>query len=403
MSKFDLSDPADFSRVTQGSLKDVNALFGGRDPSEWDIVEGSYNGVVFHVFESKQQWDGALPRVTDTGGRRKVKYQYPYRDGQTTDDLGRKPGSFDMELMIFGPRYMLGFQKLIAEFDKSTPGKLIHPVRGEIVCAIEDYVVTHESQSRKAVQMRVTFIEHNFTIGNIRQLRDSTVKSALSAALKVFAVIDAAIAKVEAATLLARAVKITINQLLGTYKSTTAITLTQMNATFNAKGGSADIPSLLPTNQGGTRNSDGSISSENFVVARSPSDPFNSVPLSDLSAEVILATAVNNLTKQVIARRAELAAIIQAITDNGAALELFDTVIELRQTAVLLQEVLERGAASSNARVIDYTVPRTMSLREAAFLNGLPPNRVQELDLLNPSLLSINYIEPGTVVKVPAA
>lgn len=401
MPKFDISNAADFSRITQQGIGATSALFGGRDPAEWDIVEASYNNVVFHVFETKQMWEGALPRVTDQGGRRKVKYQYPYRDGQTTDDLGRKPGSFDMEIVIHGNRYMLGFQALLREFDKPTPGKLIHPVRGEIMCAVEDFIVTHESASRKTVQMRVTFIEHNFTIGNIRQLRDSTVKGALAAALNIFKIIDDAIVKIEAATLLVRAVKNTLNQLLGTYKSTNAGTLTQMNATFNAKGGSADIPSLLPTNQGGTRNGDGSVTTDNFVVVRSPSDPFNSVPVDTLSEDVLLATAVNNLTKQVVARRAELAQILNTIYANGGALELYDTIIELRTTAVLLQEVLERGAASSNARVIDYTVPRLMSLREAAFLNGIPANRVQELDLLNPFLLSTNFIDAGVVLKVP--
>jgi hypothetical protein len=42
-----------------------------------------------------------------------------------------------------------------------------------------------------------------------------------------------------------------------------------------------------------------------------------------------------------------------------------------------------------------------MSLREAAFLNGVAPNRVQELDLLNPFLLSTNFIAKGTSIKVP--
>lgn len=403
MPKFDISNAADFSRITQQTLAESAALFGGRDPAEWDIVEASYNGVVFHVFESKQLWQGALPRVTDVGGRRKVKYQYPYRDGQTTDDLGRKPGSFDMEIALFGQRYMIGFQSLLREFDKPTPGKLIHPIRGEIVCAIEDFVITHESASRKMVQLRVTFIEHNFNIGNIRQLRDSTVKGALAAALNIFKAIDNAIAQIEAAQLLVRAVKNRINQFLNIYKTNNASTLSQMNATFNTKGGSSDIPSLLPTNQGGTRNPDGTISSENFIVVRSPNDPFNGVPTEELSPDVVLATAIQDLTKQVVARRAELAVILEEIYSNGGALELYDTIIELRTTAVLLQEVLERGAASSNARVVDYVVPRVMSLREAAFLNGLNPNRVQELDLLNPFLLSINYIEPGTTLKIPVA
>lgn len=403
MPRFDISKAADFSIITQQALRSTAALFGGRDPSEWDIVEASYNGVLIHVFETKVPYQGALPSVQDSGGRRLAEYQYPYRDGQTTDDLGRKPLSFAFDFMIFGLRYMEGVNAILQQFNSPVPGKLLHPIRGEFLVKVKDYQLTHESQSRKCAHFNVTFVEHNFTIGNPSQLKDSSVKGALAAALAIFKVVDTAIAKIEAATLLIRAVKNTINQLLGIYKTTNASTLTQMNATFNTRGGNADIPSLLPTNVGGTRNTNGTVSSDNFVVVRSPSDPFSNIPVAELTSDQLLATAVNNLTKQVVARRTELAEILDQIYANGGALELYDTIIELRTTAVLLQDVLEKGAASSNARVVDYTVPRVMSLREVAFLNGISPDRVQELDLLNPFLLSTNFIEKDVVIKVPVS
>jgi len=403
MPKLDISKAADFNVITQGAFGATLGLFGGQDPRLWDLKEGSYNGVIFHVFSSKTSWQGALSRAQGSGGRRKAVYKYPYRDGQTTDDLGRKGNTFDMDILIFGLHYMEGYRALLAEFDKPTPGKLVHPVRGEITCVVDEYTETHESGTRKAVALQVKFIEHNFTIGNIRQLKDSTVKGALSAALKIFNIINAAAAKIEGAVLLARGVKNLLNSYLATYNKNNASTLTQMNSTFNSKGGSADIPGLLPTEFGGIRNSDGTTSSDTFKTVSTPSDPFNAVPVDALSQDVLVATAVNNLTKQVIARRDELSQIINTIYDNGGALELYDTVVELKQTAVLLQDVLEKGVASSQARVIDYQVPRVMSLREVAFANGVDVNRVQELDLLNPFLLSTNYITPGVVLKIPVS
>jgi prophage DNA circulation protein len=444
MSRFDLSDAADFSRLTQGAIKDINALLGGRDPAEWDILEASYNGIKFHVFESKSKYQAGLSRVVDSGGRRKVKYQFPYRDGQTTDDLGRKPGSFEMEAVLHGQRYMDGYRALMAEFDKPTPGKLVHPVRGELTCVVEEHTVTHQSDQRKAVALRLVFIEHNFTIGNIRELTDSSVKGALAAALEVFAIIDTALAKIEAAQLLVRGLKNLLKSYLAVYKRGSAQTLTKMNQTFNSKGGSADIPALLPVNVGGTgigtsaagKGTDGTTASSFattgsssssstatgssgptvggsgsssyansslFVVARTLNDPFNGVPVADLSAGTLLAVAVDQLTKEVAKLRESLTTILVAIDDGGASLELFDTKLDLLRTSALIQEVLEKGAASSNARIIDYTVPRLMSLREVAFANGLDVERVEELDLLNPQLLSLNYIEKGTVLKVPVA
>jgi hypothetical protein len=63
--------------------------------------------------------------------------------------------------------------------------------------------------------------------------------------------------------------------------------------------------------------------------------------------------------------------------------------------------VLEAGLSSSRARVILYTVPRTMSVREAAFLNGLTPNQCADVELMNPELDIVNFIPAGTVLQIP--
>lgn len=420
MARFDLSDAADFSRLTQGGISDIAALITGRPPNEWDLLEGSFRGAKFHVFESARgfqdkTYQGALSKVTDFGGRRKVKYQFPYRDGQTTDDLGRKPGSFEMDIVIHGNKYMDGYRALIAAFDNPTPGVLVHPIRGEITCVVEELAWTHQNDQRKAVALRAVFIEHNFTIGDIRKLKDSLFKEALSQAMAVFAIIDTAINKIEAAQLLVRSAKNTIKSYLSVYKRNNAKALTKMNRAFNTKGSSADIPLLLPLNLGGTgksttaSNSDGITettttiaSDETFVVASTPSDPFNAIPVSELTESTILAIAVAEMEKDVAALRDELTVVLEAIKDSGASLELYDTQLQLRETAVLLQDALEKGIASSNASIIEYTTPRLMTLREVAFANGIDVSRVRELDLLNPSLLSVNYIAKGTIIKVPS-
>lgn len=403
MSRFDLSNATDFSRLTQQSLGDIVRLVDGRDPSQWDILEGSYNGIVFHVFQTKVDWQGAVSRIQDGAGRRKVKYQFPYRDGQTTDDLGRRAGSFQMEILIHGLRYMRGFTALMAEFDKPTPGTLIHPIRGQINVAVDDVQISYSSEQRKAVLLNVTFIEHNFTIGNLSDLKDSSVKGALSRALDVFKTIDAAIRKVEQVQPFTRGVKNRINSFLNVLKQDNAKVLTQMNQTFNLGAGSSDIPSLVPVNQGGTRASDGTLSNEYFQVVRSVSDPFNNVPVEAVSASTAQALAVIQIKNDIESLRAQTAATIREIETAGGSLEMFDEIIGLRQTVVLVQDVFELGVSSSNARVVDYTVPRLMTLREIAFENGISPQRVQELDLLNPELLSTNFVEAGTVLKVPVS
>lgn len=398
MSRFDLSNAADFSRVTQQSIGQVGALIDGRDPSQWDILEGSYNGVVFHVFRSKQEWSGALGRITDSTGRRKVKYQFPYRDGQTTDDMGRKAGSFQMDIVIHGIRYLKGLAAIIREFNKPTPGVLVHPVRGEITVAVEDVEMIHSSEQRKAVALSVTFIEHNFTIGDIRELEDNSVRSKLSQALDIFAKIDDGIRRVEQTQLFVQAVKNRIGELLEIFKRDNSAALTAMNVAFNSAGANT-IPTLLPVNQGGTRNANGTTSDSNFVTVRSVSDPFNSVPV--VASETVQALAVIEIRKQLEQLRDQAAAIITDIENSGGSLEFFDDIQNIRESVVLQQSVFEAGVASSNARIIDYNVPRIMSVREAAFENGIDLERVYEIEILNPELGSVNMIPPGTILKLP--
>lgn len=394
MSRFDLNDAGDFARLTLGNVGGVlqDLALAGRSPGEWDILEGSYNGVLFHVVKSKSPWQGALSQVQDSGGRRKVKYQFPYRDGQTTDDLGRKPNSFSMDILIYGNRYLQGLKKIIAEFDKPTPGTLIHPIRGSMKVVVEDFEIIHASDKRKAAAIRVTFLEHNFTIGDIREGKDTSVKGALARALDFIATLENAILQVQGVAKFAQTVKNRIAGAIEDFNAGYATTLTNINVNLNSRG-ATDIPAILPVNNGGLRNEDGTLASETELTVLASADE---------DQPVVAAIAAEDLRKQVNSRRAEVAAIIDDILDQGEdALELHQTILDLKQAAVNLQEALETGVASSQAQVIDFIVPRTMSLREVAFINGIDVNRVGEIDLLNIELGSTNLVERGTSVRVP--
>lgn len=392
----DLNNPLDFAKATLSSVAGIVSDFAGRDPSQWDILEGSYNGVLFHVFQSKEVYSGALSQVADSGGRRKVKYQFPYRDGQTTDDLGAKPESFEMDVLIHGTRYMQGFNKLLKELQKPTPGDLIHPVRGSLKVVPEEWTITHSSTTRQAVALRLVFVEHNFSVGEFRTIDDKSVKGALVRALEAFARIERAILNVQGAIIFVNNIKTKIAAALEAYKLGYGDSLSRMNRTFN-KGTSVDIPTLLPSNQGGV--SDGG----NFPTVASPGDPFADVPETVSTSETTAAQAVAEITKEVNQLRKDVELIIEDMSQGEGSLEFYDDIIALKETAVFLQDVLEKGIASSQSRIVEYVTPRIMSLREVAFENGIPVDRTDELDLLNPSLLSINYIAKGTSLKVPVS
>jgi prophage DNA circulation protein len=394
MSKFDFNSPVDFAKATMsavpGELFDLEALLQGRDPAAWDIKEASYNGVLFHVFTSKSEYQAGLSSIQDSGGRRKVFYQFPYQDGQTSDDLGRKPETFQMDVLIHGQRYMTGLRKLIAEFQKPQPGILVHPVQGELRVVVTDYQLGHKYDSRKAVELRVTFAEHNFAVSALTIQKDRSLFGALSDALSAFDAIEATITKISGYVGAARS---TINRALTRYrtiKAAYARLLSSINTSFNGSQ-AQNIPALLPVNQGGVLNSDGTFATDIFRTAADA--------LSETTAQAL---AVEQLTKDTQAVRDEISLGIEDLKALNA-LDFHDDIVSSRRTAVLAQEALEAAIAASQPRVILYTTPRLMSIREIAFENGVPITRVSDLDLLNPQLESVNFIPAGTQVKVSLA
>lgn len=400
MAKYNLNDARDFQKLTLGSaagiLQTLDLL--GRDPNKWDIQEASFRGVLFHVFKSKTDpvYEAGLSQFQDSGGRRKIKYTYPYRDGQTTDDLGRKPFTFTVQAMIFGNRYLGGLRKLIDAMNDPTPADLIHPVLGTFRCVVEEYQLTHSHQSRKAVELSITFIEHSYTIGNLKDFVDKSTKGFLSKALDALKTVDNVITNVLGAVLFARSLKIQVQQSLTDYKNRFQTSLVAINKSFNTRG-NADIPNLLPVNQGGQEDS------PIFEVATSPNDRYKNLSLGQIESPAL---AVDDVTKKVVETRNSLddaLALIEGGAGGLGALEFHDDIVSLKEGAILLQQALEAGIASSRAQVVEFTLQRDMSVREIAFESGIDVERCIEIDLLNPELLTVNNVLKGSVVKVPVA
>lgn len=401
MSKYDLNDAQDFQRLTLGSAAGVLQTLSllGRDPTKWDIKEGSYTvdgvTVLFHVFESATGYQAALPRVQDNGGRRKARYTYPYRDGGTSDDLGSMAQGFEIECLFHGIRYKSALSNFLQLLNQEKPGDLQHPVRGLLRVVPETWRITHTHEQKMAAAVSVTFFEQTFEIGGLRFQGQDTAKSALTKALSALSTIDNVITNVIGAGLFGQSLVNQINEGLTEYKDRFGANLQTINLTFNIRG-SSDIPGLVPTNQGGT----GGTSQNTFPTARSPFDSFSQAVDAEVTS---VAVAVNRITRDIASTRTflnEQIALIQNGADGQGSLEFHSDIINLKDTAILLQDALEAGIASSRARTYEYVTPRIMSLREVAFAVGLDVSRVVELDQLNPELLSVNCIAKGTTLQV---
>jgi hypothetical protein len=302
---------------------------------------------------------------------------------------------FEIECLFHGPRYKTALSQFLQILNQEKPGELQHPVRGILRVVPETWRITHSHEQKMAAAVSVTFFEQTFEIGGLRFQGQDTAKSALTKALSALSTIDNVITNIIGAGLFARSLVNQINEGLTEYKNRFGSNLQTINLTFNIRG-SSDIPGLVPSNQGGT----GGTQQNTFPTSRSPFDSFTQVVEAQATS---VAVAVNRIVRDVASLRTFLSKQITLI-EKGAggqgALEFHSDIVSLKNTAILLQNALEAGIASSRARTYEYVTPRIMSLREVAFAVGLSVSRVIELDQLNPQLDSVNCIPKGTAVQV---
>lgn len=399
---FDLNTAAGFSAITGGVGSLLTSLTGAIQQN-WDIDESSYGHpadstkILFHVFKTSTDFNAAVDQVQDTEGRRKVPIVFPYVDGQSTDDLGRKGEVFDFNVLIFGPNYKAQYQKLLLELNKPEPGTLIHPVRGPITVVAEDWTVTHASGAKQAVALKIRFIEHSFSVSFTQIPIKKNISSALTDALGFVSKIDGIINKAQALVFVALGTKALVTSVIQGYVALYQSLLGSMNQAFN--GGSASIPAFQPTVAG----QDPTL----FSVASVPGDVFTGTGALQQQQAVQALTAAQasqQAITQMKALRTTLSSQIAQIeaTEGGqGALIFHDDILTLKQSAEALQTVLEVGLKTSSHQIVSYMTPRDMSAREVAFANGLTPDSAIDIETLNPGLLSLNLIPQGTVVKVP--
>lgn len=398
MGKLDFSNAGDFAQATSSAAGLLSGLTG--KAKEWDILEGSYNEILFHVLNGERDvnWQAGLQKVQDTIGRRKVFYTFPYVDGQTSDDLGRRGRQYVINCIIHGKNYLNGWKKLELELEKPTPGTLVHPIFGPLTVVPMEASITHESETHQGMLVQITFGEHNFELGEL----DSPivgVKGLISQAMEVFKAIDRVRTRIQGVLIFAQNLKNQIDGLLAKLRGDSADTIGKMNATFNG-GTSADIPGAVPVSNGGTVRGDGSRTQETFKTAASPSDPSQNLPISAIEAAQVVVTP-QELLKEVDKRRQEVNAILQLMSTGEGSLEFYQEMLDLEGVAVALQLVYEAGIRNSRSGVIDYKLPYEMSIREAGFLNGITPDRFEDVANMNPGLESFNCIPKGTFLKIP--
>lgn len=407
MGKFDLNNAADFARATDSFGASVLQNFTGGN-TDWLIEEASYKSGInpnnvarFHIFRTATDYDGALSSISDSGGRRLAKFQFPYQDGQVTEDMGRMAEKFSLDIVIHGNNYLAAFNNILKILNEPVPGTLVHPVRGEIVCKMESYELIHQASERKSVTIKLQMEEHSFDpIALFNPKTKKTAPSLLSNLSQSFVKIENAINAVQGAFHFVTSLRNQIIANIKAYQQSFSQITGNMNSTFNAGN---TVPGISPTTSGGVLNSSGQIVANSVSIAASPDDPLQSTPSAVLNSTTQQALNVDKIFKDINNLRAQLATTIAQMENAGGgvgALTFFDNIMDLRATANDLQDAFEAGKQSSQAILTQYTTPRLMSIREIAFANGLTPDDGIQIILLNPQIDSANFVPKGTVLNV---
>ena len=292
----DLSKPMDFAKATGSAFAQLLSIFG-RPPENWQIKECAFNWVPMHIIYERRGLTAGLSSIKDSGGRRLAQFQYPYMDGQTTDDLGRAPEKFDVDTVFYGDAYREMMDDIFTELQQPQAGWLMHPVRGMVKCKMQSYTMTHEHQSRKAALINITFVEHNFdvaTYGEQRKLKSFSAQ--LAALLSAVAVLQNLINSIQGTVNMLNSIKDWITQIIDAFDALLADTTVDLNMAFNGNGAKA-WPSILPVTQGGVATftklsqskkrveSSGVVTyTQSRLFSAAAEDPFSKIPLQRYNA-----------------------------------------------------------------------------------------------------------------------
>jgi prophage DNA circulation protein len=391
--------------------------FGVPSKGEWNLTQGSFSTTnptksVIFFFENKNGKESdqraGLEQIADAGGRRKAVYEYPYQDGQALGDLGRKGNKYVFNIKFFGANYQLLLKDFIdVVINSNKSGTLTHPVLGDIPCGAQDYEFIHRHDESNAVTIKVTFLEDNHSVlalGNLTPIGSNfSLRGLLQSITNVQAFISDAIFVISAALLIPAAFKAALLARLSSIINQCASLLGQLAVTFSTDSqlqtlaANASVAGGLTNLNSGTSVGGNSIPPV-FQVGFSSNSTGTSLLNSFSTNNQITPGQVVFQTNQIRSNIGQAIEDIQnSFSNSGSAI-----VLAYRQLVVDLQTAVETSISNSNATIIIYLVPYNMSMRRIAQLNGLLPDRQNDIYNLNPNLDSVNLVLKNSQVLVPS-
>ena len=411
-------------------FSDLSALsnpYGTPSQGQWNLARGVYttkisNKSMIFFYEKKDPiftQHTAIDQITDSGGRRIAKYEYPYRDGQRLTDLGRKGETFTMNIKFHGLQYQTKLKEFLNVLVNSNEQAVVtHPVRGAVTARYSTHEFVHRYDEWNAVTIKVTFEEDNtdtLAQTNVQQAsQDSAIRNALQNLVNAQATISADISAVSALLKLPSSIIAAMQLRLTSLTNQISGLIGQLGATFSSNTTIQGLAASAAKTTGGiTSLSSGTATSVAAGTSVTSTLPpvfqvgFDATTQAAINTQLANFIAANTISPQQAvyyanqARAAISVAIAEINTNMGNS--GYDIMVQYRGLAVSIQQAVEASLAASQSLVTIYTLQTPMSLRQVAFANGLTADDQNTIEALNPYLSSVNYIPAGTQVTVPVS
>ena len=112
------------------------------------LQQGRFRGVAFYVTGHDV-----------SGGRKQAQHQFPKRNDDQAEDLGRRKPSFAIEGYVIGEDYMAARDALIDALEQEGPGTLVHPWLGTRRVQVVEYRVRESFSEGGIARFSVRFEE----------------------------------------------------------------------------------------------------------------------------------------------------------------------------------------------------------------------------------------------------
>lgn len=113
-----------------------------------NLLPASFRGCAFFYRDTDRE-----------GGRKLVNHEFPLRDDNFVEDLGKRSKTHRVDAYVLGDDYMSNRDALEAALDDEGSGTFVHPYKGNLTVSCPSYRVREATQEGRIARFEIVFVE----------------------------------------------------------------------------------------------------------------------------------------------------------------------------------------------------------------------------------------------------